>query len=180
MSAGGSSRSISDGLLVAARASYGLYIVGEARNDDGVDEPFRWDAENGMRGLGPCPAEVLLARAADASGDGSVVVGPDRIATFPATSFIWDEQHGCRTLSDALTNEFGLDLSGWFLISATGISDDGRTIVGYGQNPQGDREAWMAVIQPSVPLVPALGLTPRVLLGALLAGMGLFVFHRRG
>jgi len=36
-------------------------------------------------------------------------------------------------------------MDGWFLIAATGISDDGRTIVGWGVN-QGYDEAWIARI----------------------------------
>jgi hypothetical protein len=40
----------------------------------------------------------------------------------------------------------GLDLTGWTLKIAHGISDDGRVIVGEGNNPNGDTEAWIAVI----------------------------------
>jgi hypothetical protein len=43
-----------------------------------------------------------------------------------------------------LTEEYGLDLSGWTLYSATGISDDGKVIVGNGFNPMGLAEAWIA------------------------------------
>jgi hypothetical protein len=49
-----------------------------------------------------------------------------------------------RKLQDVLT-ELGLDLTDWTLISAQGISDDGRTIVGTGYH-NGGVEAWVAHI----------------------------------
>ncbi|MFQ5806090.1 MAG: hypothetical protein ACE5I3_06545 [Phycisphaerae bacterium] len=51
-----------------------------------------------------------------------------------------------RNLQDVLTDEYGLDLTGWRLSVAYGISADGLTIVGDGQNPNGDTEAWIAHI----------------------------------
>ena len=35
-------------------------------------------------------------------------------------------------------------LTGWTLTQASGISADGRTIVGFGRNPRGQTEAWIA------------------------------------
>ena len=61
-------------------------------------------------------------------------------------AFIWDAVHGMRSLRDVLVSDFGLDLSGWTLRYAEGISDDGMTIIGHGNNPDGNTEAWMAVI----------------------------------
>ena len=37
----------------------------------------------------------------------------------------------------------GLDLTGWRLDYAEGISADGRAIAGYGFDPDGHREAWL-------------------------------------
>ena len=55
--------------------------------------------------------------------------------------------------------DLGLDLTGWQLNNATGISADGLTIVGYGPNPNGDTEAWIAVIpEPSTGLLLMTGL----------------------
>ena len=50
------------------------------------------------------------------------------------------------SLEDILVNDCGLDLTGWQLYLATGVSDDGLTIVGYGHNPSGHGEAWIATI----------------------------------
>ena len=46
-----------------------------------------------------------------------------------------------RSLWDVLVNDYGLSLSGWWLAAATGVSDDGKVIVGVGVNPAGDEEA---------------------------------------
>jgi hypothetical protein len=63
-----------------------------------------------------------------------------------------------RALPDLLEDEYGLDLSAWWLRSAKGISADGLTIVGYGDHYGFGREAWIAHIpEPSTLLVLALG-----------------------
>ena len=45
-----------------------------------------------------------------------------------------------------LRTGLGLDLTGWELFEARDISGDGLTIVGFGRNPSGDNEAWIAII----------------------------------
>jgi hypothetical protein len=73
-------------------------------------------------------------------------------------AFIWDADNGMRSLQDVLTGDFGLDLTGWTLEKARGISDDGTVIVGWGSGPNG-REAWRAVIpEPSTLVLAAFGL----------------------
>jgi len=42
-----------------------------------------------------------------------------------------------------LSSEFTVDIKGWTLTRATAVSDDGRSIVGYGTNPGGQVEAWL-------------------------------------
>ena len=51
-----------------------------------------------------------------------------------------------RRLDTALVNEFGLNLTGWQLFAANAISPDGRAIVGFGFNPSGQPEAFLAII----------------------------------
>jgi probable HAF family extracellular repeat protein len=93
------------------------------------------------------------------SADGSVVVGQsyrgdpnlDGIAT------LWSSQ-GIRAIQDILGDDLSLDLTGWSLISATGISDDGVTITGWGYNPNGLVEAWRAVLpEPEALLLLLIG-----------------------
>jgi len=63
-------------------------------------------------------------------------------------------------LEDILTEELGLDLGEWRLSEGYGISDDGLTITGYGVNPQGRNEAFIAhVPEPASSLLVLAGLT---------------------
>jgi len=106
---------------------------------------FRWTNATGMQSLGLPPGASGASGAAGISADGSVIVGG---VTTQATSraFIWNTATGMRFLSDVLTSDYGLDLSGWTLGPAYGVSADGLTIVGTGTNPIGNTEAWIAHI----------------------------------
>ena len=65
--------------------------------------------------------------------------------------------HGTRSLQDLLVG-LGADLTGWRLAQATDISADGLTIVGYGQNPNGFTEAWIATVpEPSMLMMATIG-----------------------
>jgi len=49
-----------------------------------------------------------------------------------------------------LTSHGVTNLTGWTLPNAVSVSADGRTIVGYGTNPSGQLEAWIATVpEPS-------------------------------
>lgn len=83
------------------------------------------------------------------SDDGSVIVGMHTVQPTdlpPPIAFIWDPIHGARDLQSILETDFNLDLEGWDLRNATDVSADGTVIVGYGINPAGDIEAWVAVV----------------------------------
>ncbi len=101
---------------------------------------YRWTAETGMVRLDPNGDEIELAY--DMSANGRVIVGegPNNNAV------IWDALNGCRDLKWALTHEYGLDLAGWRLRQALGVSGDGTVLVGYGTNPSGKTEAWIAYL----------------------------------
>jgi len=55
-----------------------------------------------------------------------------------------------RSLHAVLSNDYGLDLTGWTLSEARDISPDGRVIVGWGINPSGKQEAWIASLDTTV------------------------------
>jgi uncharacterized membrane protein len=88
------------------------------------------------------------------SGDGSLVVGySSPLPGGPFSAFVWDEQHGLRNLSQIL-GDLGVDLAGWRLTGATGVSSDGRTIVGLGVDRLGQPGSWIATIPaPGVSLL---------------------------
>lgn len=126
----------------------GLVVVGESLTASGL-EAFRWTQPGGMVGLGDLPGGRFWGVAHGTSADGSVVVGQSESAS-GNEAFIWDAVHGMRSVRDLLTNEYGLDLAGWSLTDATGVSADGRTIVGNGTNPSGGG-AWIALLDADAP-----------------------------
>ena len=111
-------------------------------------EACRWTSA-GVMGLGDLPGGRFYSIGYGVSADGWTIVGQGDIGTYEYRAFIWD--HGTmRNLRDVLVTDFGLaeELEGWTLWDATDISDDGLTITGYGFNPSGDGEAWVAHIVP--------------------------------
>jgi probable HAF family extracellular repeat protein len=121
-------------------SSDGSVIVGRSNSALG-GEAYRWTAEGGMESLGTLP-ESNLSWAMATSSDGSVVVGFGNVDGF-RVAFVWDPTSGMRSLRQILTDE-GIDLTGWQLLEATDVSDDGRTVVGYGIDPAGRTQAWIA------------------------------------
>ena len=137
----------------------GQVIVGSSSSSSG-GQAFRWDEANGMVGLGDIPGGSFNSAAYAVSGDGSVIVGRGNYAgTGNQDAFIWDAENGMQDLRLVLIG-LGLDLTGWDLWEAQGISADGRTITGFGTNPSGSTEAWIATIpEPSTALLLGFGLT---------------------
>jgi probable HAF family extracellular repeat protein len=161
----------------------GLTIVGSSRSRsrsggastaDGV-EAFRWASAGGMVGLGDLPGGDYISGATAVSADGAVIVGFS-YTEIGSEAFIWDAAHGMRNLRQLLVNELALGLSGWSLGSPTDISDDGRTIVGSGTNPQGRTEGWVVYLGPATVPEPSSIALAAV---ALLAGVGMPSPRRR-
>lgn len=137
----------------------GSIVVGYAEAAAG-QEAFIWDATHLVVSLGELPGGIHGSRAEAVSADGSVVVGGSYTG-FGYTAFVWTEADGMESLS-TLLDEQGADVFGWQLGSANGISADGQTIVGYGTNPSGQTEAFIATLDiparvPAAPF-PALAL----------------------
>ena len=148
----------------------GTTILGDARFDTG-DEAVRW-VLGVPESLGDLPGGFGDARALDASADGSIVVGfaDDAVGQ---QAFIWDATNGMRKLQSVLEAEFGLDLTGWRLTEASGISDDGLKIVGVGTSPGGDSRAFIADLNVE-PAVPALSPESLLALTLVLGALGAF------
>jgi len=123
----------------------GSVIVGYSSDGQGRGRAFRWTQATGMTALGSGQEGWAGVVAAGVSGDGRVVVGWGTAAAGEA-AVVWDEALGLLRLEDLLRTRYRLELNGWVLTRATGISDDGRTLVGQGQNPQGRLEGWVLTL----------------------------------
>ena len=145
----------SDSSVSMAVSGDGQVVVGSSNSYSGT-EAFRWDASSGMVGLGDIAG--FGSRALAVSEDGSVIVGWDDAGDGTDDAFIWNAENGMQDLQQLLTDQ-GLDLTGWNLSEAQGVSADGQTIAGFGTNPSGFTEAWIATVpEPSSALLLGLGL----------------------
>jgi len=130
----------------------GSTIVGySGEQSPQMQEAFLWIGLT-PNPLGDLPGGSTTSQALDVSGNGAIVVG---FATSGSgqEAFIWDSANNMRSLKDVLEGQYGLNLAGWTLIEATGISADGLTIVGNGINPTGNTEAWMVTIPEPMTLL---------------------------
>jgi uncharacterized membrane protein len=116
-----------DGQTIAGRSGSGLY---------------RWTQAGGLQNLGVLPGYSTMT-VTDMSADGSVIVGyaATGFPSFSNDSFIWTQATGLVTLSSYLTAQ-GVNLSGWSLQFAFGVSADGQTFVGLGTNA-GPERGWI-------------------------------------
>lgn len=149
--------------MATAVSGDGSIVVGWSTSLVGGEQAFRLTADGGMVGLGFLPGDGL-SRANSISADGSTVVGWSYGSADGRKPFIWDETHGLRNLKTLLAIDCGLqdELTGWSWMNATGVSNDGRVIVGSGFRRRIE-EAWIAVI----PEPCALALLTTGILGAL-------------
>jgi probable HAF family extracellular repeat protein len=116
--------------------------------DDNADpimmHGFRWNAANGIVLLPDLPAsDQNMARSI--SDNGSTIVGEYHTGDHYTGTWhaaVWIDGQPA-DLADTLTNTFGVDLQGWALDSATGISADGMSIAGTGHPADGHAQAWV-------------------------------------
>jgi probable HAF family extracellular repeat protein len=133
----------------------GSLVVGYSASASGL-EAFRWTSGGGMIGLGDLPGGTFNGDPWDSSADVSVIVGIGNSA-LGAEAFRWTSAGGMQNLRALLMAGGATGLTGWRLTQASALSADGRTIVGYGRNPAGNTEAWIATIpEPSSLLLLAL------------------------
>lgn len=125
-----------------AISANGEVVVGYSSSTNG-NEPFRWTSSGGMVGLGDLPGGGFGGAAQAVSADGSVIVGQG-MADGGNRAFAWDATHGMQSLTDLLLAA-GVNLTGWTLTAATGVSADGTVIVGDGTH-NGNMEGWIATL----------------------------------
>ena len=120
----------------------GNVVVGGSGLDNTTEQAFRLSSA-GMVSLGALDGNThSTAHAVNA--DGSVVVGwsfgPN---DFSPRAFRWTAANGMQSI-ETLLAQAGVDVTGWRLSNATGVSADGAVIVGYGTNPAGLEQGWIA------------------------------------
>jgi hypothetical protein len=108
---------------------------------DGVG-PYAWTEAEGMVGLGDLPGSSGGSVPWATTGHGRIVVGSGETDLGPE-AFVWSAPTGMRRLQDAIEIDLGLDLGAWTLTVASKVSPDGRFVVGWGTNPDGETEGWL-------------------------------------
>ena len=118
-------------------------IVGTTANP-GTDVPAFWSAANGWQ---PMTSGGAFGVADDLTPNGEYAVG--NIGFGSGQAFLWDANDGLRILQTQLTAR-GINLTGYTLTDAYGITDDGGTIVGQALAPGGSTTTYVAVLpEPS-------------------------------
>lgn len=112
----------SDGLVIIG---YSTSIMFDDDMEYVVEQAFRWE-DGQMTGLGLL--EEYVSTWAVAISDDGLIIGNS------SEPFVWDTEHGIRSLAQFLMDSIELDLSGWSDLFVTDISSDGKTIIGIGYN----------------------------------------------
>lgn len=120
----------------------GAVVAGVQHPPSGpCNSPFRWTSATGMLLIGNCggPAYAI-------SGDGELIGGLNVYAGGPDDAAIWDPQHSWRNVHQMLEDAGVHSADGWYLEAAYRVSSDGQTWLGYGYDPLGYSQAWLAFI----------------------------------
>jgi probable HAF family extracellular repeat protein len=122
----------------------GSVVVGTS-----LSQAFRWTSDDGIVRLGDLSGGSSTSHALAVSADGKRIVGSGTQAE-GTRAFLWTQGIGMVNLQDYLAANGTHGLSDWTLTLAKTISADGRVIAGFGTNPDGFNEAWIATIpEPS-------------------------------
>jgi hypothetical protein len=121
----------------------GNTVVGSF-TEAGLSKPFRWSADDGRTDL-EIPTGFDSGSAFDVTNGGRRAVGLCLFGGTGNTAMLWDAGAPAISVRAALING-GVSMSLWHLQSVTAVSDDGTVLVGFGINPDGQQEAWVATI----------------------------------
>jgi probable HAF family extracellular repeat protein len=122
----------------------GSTIVGTS-NDATRARAFVWTAATAMVAL-PEPLLSSNSWAWGISPDGSIILGTSVIDGRYLPVLWRGSERDVIELSTMISQEYGVDLTGWNLDWASAVSADNGTIVGGGFNPSGDYVGWVLVI----------------------------------
>jgi probable HAF family extracellular repeat protein len=126
----------------------GSVVVGQSFSASGF-QAFRWNGV-AMSGLGDLPGGSFYSAALGVSADGNTVVGYGWNSADTQEATVWRQDDGMQSLFSLLLDA-GFDSAGdgWSrLSSATGVSADGRYVIGYGLH-NGNEEAFLADLAPA-------------------------------
>ncbi len=114
---------------------------------DGVHHPFRFEWPDRISVLKEPPIEHPYTRVTAISRNGRTIVGSAG-GIGSGEAFVWDGDGEPQPLRQILTDDCHLNVTDWKLSGATDVSNDGRTIVGFGINPKGTSEGFVAYLGP--------------------------------
>jgi uncharacterized membrane protein len=137
--------------IATAMSADGSTVAGYSNPGDRPHSiPFVWTSSTGTL---PVPMGIHTDVLVDAlSADGSVMVGGGVDASHNGHALLWTAAGGLQDLQSLLESA-GLNLAGWSLQRATGVSADGTVIVGVGMY-DGERRSWIVSIPaPSAALL---------------------------
>lgn len=120
-------------------------VVGRGSAGEG-NLAFRWSATTGqIESLGDLFGGPVESEARATDDANLTVVGYGSIEAGARRAFVWKAGRGILDLKSWLGDR-GISVGAWVLEVATGISNDGRTIVGRGLNPSGQEEGWVVFL----------------------------------
>lgn len=140
-------------------SSDGSVIIGYERVSSSIRRAFRWTATEGFILLGDFVGGQDYSEPLSLSANGDVIVGRSYSANPADSAFVWDAANGLRSIR-ALLTEAGQAV-GWSITAATGVSADGKKVIGYGTNKSGQTEGWLLDLDapPPPPATVALAWT---------------------
>lgn len=133
----------------------GSVVVGYASGLQNGENAFLWTALEGMQPLS-LASGYQASRAFGVSGDGSIVVGSAHDG-HTSDAVFWDAAGPMQNLLGYLIENGASNLAGWALKETLAVSADGTTVAGWGVNPSGAAEAFVATLSP-VPIPASLWL----------------------
>jgi hypothetical protein len=120
----------------------GSTIVGFSNDSSVTRSVFRWTQSGGMENLGSIAGGNYSTPNA-VNADGSVIVGEANTANGLNVAMRWTRTGGMQALS-SLLSAGGVRTGGMSLRAATGVSDNGKIIVGYGPDASNVNQYFIA------------------------------------
>jgi uncharacterized membrane protein len=139
----------------ADTAAYGISELGDwivgASGFAGAEQAFAWTIFGGISALegsqGRSAGYAVRLTANSPSGTLGRIVGFNGDFTTGDTAFMWNGKGQVEgTILGLLINTYKKAIGPWHLSAAYAISDDGLTVAGFGTNPQGKQEGWVALL----------------------------------